>query len=68
MLAIDYGLTETMFWGLQDKERREAGLASGGFPTPAAAMGHLLLKRLRDAGLYFNILSVDGEPVASTAN
>ena len=39
----------------QDKLRANPRLQSGGVLTPASAMGEVLLQRLRDAGLRFDV-------------
>ena len=40
---------------LQGDQLREAGLLQGGVLTPASALGSVLIERLRNAGLTWNV-------------
>lgn len=54
-------LESALCLALQGAELKEKGLMQGGVLTPACSMGNVLTKRLRDAGITFEITKTSKE-------
>eukprot|EP01023_Acetabularia_acetabulum_P038410 TRINITY_DN367_c0_g2_i1.p1 TRINITY_DN367_c0_g2~~TRINITY_DN367_c0_g2_i1.p1 ORF type:complete len:464 (-),score=59.57 TRINITY_DN367_c0_g2_i1:32-1282(-) len=48
-------LESALCLALQEDDLQKEGFLKGGVLTPAAAMGHVLIQRLQNANIYFNI-------------